>query len=114
MVKSHDLQRGDIIRCFIKDDYHPVIVVSSTEFNSQSLFVFGVLTTSKFVPKKHRLASVLIKASESSLPQDSTARLNQIFSLHDDDYLAVAKKVGTLPPRVMRRIEDQFKFLLGF
>lgn len=53
--------------------------------------------------------NVLVRQSESGLPQDSVANVTQVVTL-DRDFLS--KRVGRIPPRTMAKIDAGLRLVL--
>jgi mRNA interferase MazF len=88
----------------------PVVVVQSDAFNrSRIQTIVAVALTSNL-----RLAAapgnVLLPAKDAGLPRDSVANVSQLLTL---DRAFLTAPCGRLPSRLMARIEDGLRLVLG-
>jgi mRNA interferase MazF len=88
----------------------PVLIVQADAFNRSALqTTIAVVLTSNL-----RLAdapgNVRLTARETGLPKDSVANVSQVLTL-DRDVLTVY--VGALADRLVRRVEDGLRLVLG-
>lgn len=88
----------------------PVLIVQADAFNRSRLqTVIAVVLTSNL-----RLVAapgnVLVPASVSRLTRDSVANASQLVTL---DRAFLGERVGRVPPRIMRALEDGLRLVLG-
>jgi len=89
---------------------HPIVVLQSNAFNRSRLrTIVGIVLTSN----TRLLAApgnVLLTAKTTGRPKDSVANVTQYVTL-DRDYLD--ERVGSVPAKVLTRVEDGVRLVLG-
>ncbi|MYA59503.1 MAG: type II toxin-antitoxin system PemK/MazF family toxin [Chloroflexi bacterium] len=88
----------------------PVLIVQAEAFNRSRLrTVLGLALTTNL-----RLAAapgnVLLSASDSGLPRPSVVNVTQLMTV---DRAFLSEYVGRVPPRLMARIDDGLRLVLG-
>jgi mRNA interferase MazF len=88
----------------------PVVVISSNDFNRSTIkTVLAVVITSNL-----RLAeapgNVNLLLEDSRLSKDSVANVSQVITIDKDFF---TERVGKLPVKIMRKIEDGLRFVMN-
>jgi mRNA interferase MazF len=88
----------------------PVLVIQANEFNESAIrTILCAIVTSNL-----RLAAapgnVLLKRRKGKLPNDSVVNISQLITV---DKTFLAKRVGRLPPALMREVEAGLRLVLA-
>lgn len=88
----------------------PVLIVQSNAFNlSKIRTVIAVVITSN-VRLARAPGNVLLDQLESGLSRQSVVNVSQVVTI-DKDYLG--ERVGSLPQKIMRRVDSGLKLTIG-
>lgn len=89
---------------------HPALVLQRDEVNASRLntVIVCVLTSNKALGPAP--GNTLLPRRHTGLPMDSVANASQIATLNKDDLETL---VGTLPRRLLDRVDDGVRWFLG-
>ena len=87
----------------------PVLIVQSDAFNRSRLPTTIAVALTSNVRLSDAPGNVLIPAAESGLPKDSVANVSQVVTV---DKAALADRVGKLPHRFMRAVNEGLRLVL--
>lgn len=87
----------------------PVLVVQSNAFNRSRIQTVVVVALTGNLRLAAAPGNVLLPARETNLPRDSVANVSQLLTL---DRAFLAECVGSLPERLMDRVEAGLALLL--
>lgn len=87
----------------------PLLILQADSFNRSRLRTVVVAVLTSNTRLLDAPGNVLIPAKTSGLPKDSVANVTQIVTL-DQAYLA--EKAGTIPPKIMARVEGGLRLVL--
>lgn len=112
-----NIRRGDILLANLEPSrgseqgkIRPCIVVQNDVANNFSPTTIIVPLTSAFSDKDYPTEARISK-EEGSLKEDSVALCNQIRTISIED--RVLKKLGSLKPETMRKVDEAVKTSLG-
>jgi len=88
----------------------PVIIVQADAFNRSRIDTTIALILTSNLQLLDAPGNVLIRAKESALPKDSVANVSQLATL---DREMLTERVGRVPKRAMRRIDDGLRLALS-
>lgn len=88
----------------------PVVVLQNDVGNKYSPTVIAAATTSK-LDKAKLPTHIEIPRETGQMPRNSVVLLEQIRTI---DKSRIKEKIGELPPKIMRQIDDALLISLGF
>lgn len=89
---------------------HPVVVVQSDDFNrSRIATVIAVVVTSN-IKLAYAPGNVFLPHAVTGLPKDSVANVSQVITV-DKDFLT--ELVGSIPPKLLRQIDEGLRLALS-
>jgi mRNA interferase MazF len=88
----------------------PVLIIQSNAFTASAIHTVAVLAITSNLRLANAPGNVLINPGQSGLPRDSVINVSQILTI---DKTALTERVGALPGRVMRAVEEGMRFVLG-
>ncbi len=110
------MQRGEIWWAALPDPVgsgpgyrRPVLVVQSDDFNRSRIATVIVLVITSNVKLAQAPGNVLLPHTATGLAQDSVANVSQLITI---DKALLTEPVGTLPPRLLKQIEDGLRLIL--
>lgn len=86
----------------------PALIVQNDTANRYSPITIVAAITSQFAAKLYP-TEVLVRAPEGGLTADSVVLLNQIRSI---DKARLVKRLGTIKPQTMQKVEDALRISL--
>jgi mRNA interferase MazF len=89
---------------------HPILILQTEAFNRSRLRTVVGLVISSNTRLLDAPGNVLLPAKEVGLPRDSVANVTQVVTI-DLDYLE--EKVGSVPTRILKRVELGLRLVLG-
>jgi len=89
---------------------HPVVVVQEDELNRSRLATTVVALLTSNLRRAEASGNVLCPARATGLPKDSVVNVSQLATV---DKAALVERVGALPPRLMRRVDDGLRLALA-
>lgn len=89
---------------------HPVVVVQEDELNRSRLSTTVVALLTSNLRRADAAGNVLCPARLTGLPKDSVVNVSQLATV---DKAALIERVGTLPPRLLRRLDDGLRLVLA-
>ena len=89
----------------------PVLILQSDLFNFSRINTVVIVTITSNLDLANSLANVLLPATSSALSRDSVINVSQIATV---DMLQLTDYVGTVPEKIMGRVEKGVKLVLGF
>lgn len=87
----------------------PVLVVQSDTFNRSRLATVAVVVLTGNVRLVDAPGNVLVPARSSGLSRDSVANVTQVLTIPRD---RLTERVCTLPPAILRQVEDGLRLAL--
>lgn len=88
---------------------HPILILQADSFNRSRLrTVVGIIVSSNLA-LLDAPGNVLLPAKSVGLPRDSVANVTQFVTV-DKDYLE--DRIGTVPPKVLARVETGLRLVL--
>ena len=87
----------------------PVLVVQDDEFNESLIRTVVVVVLTSNLRLAAAPGNILCRRRDTGLTKDSVANVSQVFTL-DKSFLT--ERVGTIPRRVLSRIEDGLRLVL--
>lgn len=88
---------------------HPVLILQADSFNRSRLRTVVGIVVSSNLALLAAPGNVLLPAKAAGLPRDSVANVTQLVTV-DVDYLD--DRVGSIPPRVLARVETGLRLVL--
>ena len=88
----------------------PVVVVQSDRFNRSQINTIVCVVLTSNLSRANAPGNVMISRKISGLPKDSVANVSQIVTLDREFFL---EKLGTLPPELMRTVEEGLRLILN-
>jgi mRNA interferase MazF len=89
---------------------HPVVVVQEDELNRSRLATTVVALLTSNLRRAEAAGNVLCSARLTGLPKESVVNVSQLATV---DKSALVERVGALPPRLMRQVDDGLRLALG-
>mgnify|MGYP001816001176 FL=1 len=91
-------------------DRRPILVVQANSFNESQISTVLVAAVTSNLALAHAPGNVRISKSDSSLSKASVINVSQILTI---DRQLLTEQVGTLPGRVMERVNEGLKMVLN-
>lgn len=117
MVATTEVARGEIWWADLGEPRgaapaarRPVIVVQADAFSRSAVRTVVVTALTSNLRLAAAPGNVLVPATQSGLPRDSVANVSQVATV---DRGALTERVGQLPARVMRTIDDGLRIVLA-
>jgi mRNA interferase MazF len=88
----------------------PVLVVQDDEFNESLIRTVVVVVLTSNLRLAAAPGNILCRRRDTGLTKDSVANVSQVFTL---DKSLLTERVGTIPRRVLSRIEDGLRLVLS-
>ena len=88
----------------------PLLVVQADAFNSSRIATTVVVVLTSNLRLADAPGNVLIPAEESGLPKDSVANVSQVITV---DKTILVQRVGKLPARFIRAVNDGLRLVLS-
>lgn len=88
----------------------PVVVVQSDDFNQSRISTVIAVAVTTNLNLAHAPGNILLSRKASKLPKESVVNVSQVITF---DKAFLADKVGRLPARIFRRIEEGLKLVLA-
>lgn len=88
----------------------PILVVQSNRFNESAINTVVIAVVSKNIGLLESEGNVLLKKSQSGLPQDSVVNVSQLFTI---DQITLRDHVSTLSEKKMAQVDNGLKKVLG-
>ncbi|MCM2270838.1 MAG: type II toxin-antitoxin system PemK/MazF family toxin [Thermoanaerobaculia bacterium] len=89
---------------------HPVVVVQEDELNRSRLSTTVVALLTSNLRRADAAGNVLCPARLTGLPKDSVVNVSQLATV---DKTALIERVGALPPRLLRTVDDGLRLVLA-
>ncbi len=112
MIKRGELYYADLSPVVGSEQggVRPVLVVQNDVGNKYSPTVIAAAVTSK-IDKARLPTHIELSASDYGLTKDSVILLEQIRTI---DKRRLKERIGFLPPKMMKRVDDALYISLGF
>lgn len=88
----------------------PVLVLSSNDFNESRIATVVIASMTTNLRLAASPGNVPISRKESGLREDSVVNVSQILTVNK---LFLTERAGTLPARVLARVEDGLRLVLA-
>jgi mRNA interferase MazF len=88
----------------------PVVVVQEDELNRSRLATTVVALLTSNLRRAEAAGNILCPARATGLPKDSVVNVSQLATL---DKASLVERTGTLPPRLLRAVDDGLRLALG-
>lgn len=88
----------------------PVLIVQANSFNESRISTVLVSVITSNLALAQAPGNVRISKSDSSLPKASVVNISQILTI---DRKFLSERIGTLPGRVMDRVNEGLKLVLS-
>lgn len=88
----------------------PVLIVQSDDFNRSGIGTVIAVAVTKNLKLADAPGNVLLRHATSDLPEDSVANVSQVITV---DKRFLTECVGTLPMRLIERVEEGLRLVLG-
>ena len=112
------MQRGDIWWASLPDPVgsspgfrRPVIIIQADRFTASRLNTVVVVVITSNLSLAKAPGNVLLPQRATGLVRDSVANVSQIITV---DKAMLTEQVGILPTKLMARVEEGVKLVLGF
>lgn len=89
--------------------FHPVVVVQADDLNESGIRTAIVAQMTSNLRRAGLPGNVLCKAKESGLPRDSVVVVAHLATL---DQSGFREQVGSLPPRLLRELDNGLRLAL--
>ena len=110
------IQRGEVWWASLPDPVgsgpgyrRPVLVVQSDEFNHSRIATVIVLTITSNLRLAQAPGNVLLPRKATGLSKNSVVNVSQIVTL---DKELLTERIGSLPARLVREVEDGLRMVL--
>jgi mRNA interferase MazF len=111
------IRRGEIwwadlgeIRGSAPGEVHPVVVVQCDELNASRLRTAVVVVMTSNLARAEAPGNVYCPARDTKLPRDIVINVTQLATL---DRASLLDHVGSLPARLLARVDDGLRLALG-
>jgi mRNA interferase MazF len=88
----------------------PVIIISSDDFNQSKISTILAVIVSSNLRLANAPGNILLPQAETQLTKDSVANVSQIITL---DKCFLTEYVGTIPARILRKIEMGLRLVMN-
>jgi mRNA interferase MazF len=88
----------------------PVVVVQADAFNRSRIQTVIIAVMTSNLTRAAAPGNVLVSSSQSGLVRDSVINVSQLFTV---DRSTLTEKVGNLPSRSIRALDDGLKLVLA-
>jgi mRNA interferase MazF len=88
----------------------PVLIVQADAFTRSRIQTVIVMALTTNLRLAEAPGNVLLTAAQTGLPRDSVANVSQIITI---DKAFVTELVGTVPGKVLQRVEDGLRLVLA-
>lgn len=89
---------------------HPVLIIQSNPFNQSRISTVVVAVVTSNVALAEAPGNVRLAKSDAGLPRASVVNVAQVLTI---DRTLLTLRVKTLPERVMHRIDEGLRLVLG-
>jgi len=88
----------------------PILVIQSNEFNESRIRTVIVAVITSNLRLAEAPGNVLCRKRDSGLPRDSVINVSQVLTV-DKSFLT--ERIGLLPARVLRHVEEGLKLVMN-
>lgn len=88
----------------------PVLLIQSDAFTASNINTIAVLAITTNLRLSNSPGNVMVSPKQSGLPRDSVINVSQIITV---DKASLTEWVGALPARIMDRVEEGLRLVLG-
>ena len=88
----------------------PVVIVQANSFNKSKISTVLVATITSNISLAHAPGNVRISKTDSGLSRPSVLNISQVITV---DRLILTKRVKMLPGKVLARVDEGLKLVLG-
>jgi mRNA interferase MazF len=88
----------------------PVLIVQANSFNKSAISTVLVVVITSNLALAHAPGNIRISKSDSGLSKASVVNVSQVLTI---DRQILTERVGALPTRMMARVDEGLKMVLG-